>query len=93
MEKSCFGILQIVPRNLKISVESRFINAVLRSSLEFVPDIFWAELVYDLIGHNGTIKYEQLVCMKEIIWPHVFNPGRFGHGDSFVLMTLKGFFF
>ena len=49
--KSFFGILQILPRNLKISAESRVVAGVLGSSLEFVPEIFWAESVHDLIGH------------------------------------------
>ena len=44
-----FGILEIVPRNLKISVESRVRIAVLGSLLKFVPEIFCAEPVHDLI--------------------------------------------
>ena len=47
-------MLQIISRNLKISAESRVVAGVLGSLLEFVPEIFWAESVHDLIGHNGT---------------------------------------
>ena len=52
-------------RNLKISAESRIVAGVLRSSLEFVPEIFWAKSVDDLIGHNGTIKHDKLLSAKK----------------------------
>ena len=67
MGKSHFGILLIIPRSLKISAESRVIAGILGSSLEFVPEIFWAESVHDLIGHNDKIKHDKLLSMKEII--------------------------
>ena len=40
LENPFFGILQIIPRNMKISAESRVVAGVPGSSLEFVPDIF-----------------------------------------------------
>ena len=40
---------------------------ILGSSLEFVPEIFWAESVHDLIGHNGTIKHDKLLSAKEVM--------------------------
>ena len=43
------------------------IAGVLGSSLEFVPEIFWAESVHDLIGHNGTSKDDKLLSTKEMI--------------------------
>ena len=70
-----------------------FLAGVLRSSLEFVPEIFWAESFHDLIGHNGTIKHDKLLSAKEIMRPFVLNPGRFDYGDGPVLKTLKGFLF
>ena len=60
-------MLQIISRNLKISAESRVVAGVLGSLLEFVPEIFWAESVRELIGHNGTIKHDKLLSAKEIM--------------------------
>ena len=60
-------MLQIVPRNLKISAESCVVAGVLGSSLEFVLEIFWAESVHDLIGHNSTIKHDKLLSTREIM--------------------------
>ena len=88
--KILFGILQIVSRNLKISAESRVIAGELGSLLEFVQEIFWTESVRDFIFHNGTIKHDKLLSMKEIIWPNVFYPERTDHGNGSVLKTLKG---
>ena len=91
--KILFGILQIIPWNLKISAEARVVAGVLRSSLKFFLEIFWEESVHDLMGHNGTIKHDKLLSAKKIMRPFVFNPGRFDYGDGPVLKTLKGFLF
>ena len=44
-----------------------FAAGVLGSSLEFVPEILWAESVHDLIGHDGIIKHDKLLSAKEIM--------------------------
>ena len=67
MGNSFFGILQIIPRKLKISGESHVVTGVLGSLLDFAPDILWAESVDDIIGHNGTMKRDELSSMKDII--------------------------
>ena len=68
--KSFFGILQIIPRNLKISAESRVVAGILGYSVEFAPEIFWAESGHDLIGHNGTIKHDKLLSAKRKLCSH-----------------------
>ena len=49
-------MLQIVPRNLKISAEPSVIAGVLGSSLDFVQETLWAGLLVVLQAITARLK-------------------------------------
>ena len=60
-------MLQIVPRNLKISAEPSVIAGALGSSLDFVQETLWAGLFMILQAITAQLKRQVANCMIYLI--------------------------